>query len=143
MTRMKAAFLFLLPLLLLNGCRLPFPGTASPTPLLETSWELSEIIGTPVAATGRAYLRFHADGDKVVEGSGGCNRFSGRYDVTDGTLSIGPLLATKMACPDMREEAAFFAALQRADAYRLENETLLLLQKERPLLRLKVRRPHP
>jgi heat shock protein HslJ len=57
------------------------------------------------------------DPDGRVAGSGGCNRYSGPYNVDGAALAIGPLAATMMAClaPEGAggQEAAYFAALGR------------------------------
>jgi heat shock protein HslJ len=38
-------------------------------------------------------------GDRAqVSGSGGCNRFAGTYTQSETAVTIGPLIATKMAC---------------------------------------------
>lgn len=57
---------------------------------------------------------FGADGK--VTGSGGCNTFTGPYEVTGSTLRIGPLGATRKACTEPEgvsaQEAGYLAALQ-------------------------------
>jgi heat shock protein HslJ len=64
------------------------------------------------------YVEFTAD--RHVQGSGGCNRFTGTFMESGETLKIGPLAATRMACPPeiMQLENAFFqmlAATKRAE----------------------------
>jgi heat shock protein HslJ len=51
--------------------------------------------------------------DGRVSGSAGCNRYTGPYQSSGDTLSIGPLATTRMACaqPVMEQEAAYLAAL--------------------------------
>ena len=36
--------------------------------------------------------------DGHASGSGGCNRFFGRYELADGRLAVEPLGSTRMAC---------------------------------------------
>lgn len=61
----------------------------------------------------KAFVQF---GDGRVSGHGGCNRFGGSYTQDETRLSIGPLMATRMACaPEvMSAEQEFMDALQAA-----------------------------
>jgi len=79
----------------------------------------------------KQFIRFEAD-DKVM-GNGGCNRFFGAYEAQpDGTIGIGPLASTKMACPDeiMQKEAGFVRALEAAASYNRETGQLTLFDAE-------------
>lgn len=84
-------------------------------------WELAEPGGAPAAV-----LRFDAG---RVFGTGGCNRFSGRYEQSGSGLSFSPLVATRMACaPDvMQREQAFFAMLRTVRKLSLSGDSLTLL----------------
>lgn len=47
-----------------------------------------------------------------------CNRISGSYTHEgEGTIRFGPLMSTKMICPDMQYEQAITSALQSVDGY--------------------------
>lgn len=78
-----------------------------PDTLAGSRWTFVSIAGAPVAADRPTSLAF--DGTRL-SGSAGCNRFSGSYGADGTTLTAGPLMATKMACPGpgMTQEAAFF-----------------------------------
>lgn len=78
-----------------------------PDTLAGSSWTFVSIGGAPVAAGRPTALQF--DGARL-SGSAGCNRFSGSYSADGRTLTAGPLMATKMACPGpgMVQEDAFF-----------------------------------
>jgi heat shock protein HslJ len=82
---------------------------------------VSVAIGTELTAS------FGADG--ILQGSSGCNDYSGSYVSNGETLSIGPLATTRKACaePIMDQEARFLAALQAATGYRLEPHIIVLL----------------
>ena len=57
---------------------------------------------------------FGADGS--VSGSGGCNQYSGSYELNGDQISFGPIAATMMACDKgMDTETAYFAALDKAE----------------------------
>jgi heat shock protein HslJ len=102
------------------GCAMPkHPDVAAPptdpynpaaTQLLDdTQWQLTSWIdasgqprAVPQAGQDNAQpltLDFStASGHRQASGFSGCNRFSGRYDLKDGKLSLGPLAGTRMAC---------------------------------------------
>lgn len=61
-------------------------------------------------------------------GSGGCNRYFGGYELNGDGIIVRGLGHTEMACepPIMRQEAAFFAALNEAQRYRRDGPSLVL-----------------
>jgi heat shock protein HslJ len=71
-------------------------------------------------------LRFSADGN--LGGSGGCNGYGGEFTMEDGTLKVGMLISTMMACEAtiMRQEQDFMAALQAATTVLMEENRLLI-----------------
>ena len=77
----------------LNGCG---GDILPPESLADTDWTIVEIDGQSVQ--GRNYtLWFRAD---RVSGLAGCNQFSGGYSQSGETLTIGPIAATRMFCPE-------------------------------------------
>ena len=108
---------------------------AQPQTLAGTAWQVDaynngrEAVVSVITGT-QLTLEFAADGE--LRGSGGCNKFNGRYTAGEGRLSIGQVASTRMACmqPEgsMAQEAAFLAALQSVtrasrEADRLELRT--------------------
>jgi heat shock protein HslJ len=93
-----------------------------PSPLAGTTWRLSELSGEPVVAAAGAkspYLLLQAGGDRV-QGFGGCNSFSGSYELKEGgRIRFFGVAATMMACPDMEIESQLFRVLETADNYAL------------------------
>jgi heat shock protein HslJ len=83
-----------------------------------------------VADTASLFVRFEAEGR--VAGHGGCNRFFGSYQITDGRISIGPLGATRMACPepDMNLETEFFQALEQARGFSRDGARLVFTDEQ-------------
>ena len=73
-----------------------------------------------------------------VAGSGGVNRLSGHFVLSEDELRFGRLATTRMAGPEnaMRREDAFLAALERVTAYELDCRTLTLLADEDAVVRL-------
>lgn len=76
------------------------------------------------------YLAFDAKGR--VSGSGGINRFEGPARTNGDRLTLGPLGATRMAGPPeaMDDEAAFLGTLDDVAAYRLDGDSLVLLDQD-------------
>ena len=65
----------------------------------------------------------------TVEGSAGCNSYSGSYEVKNSQLSIpGPIAATEMYCMEpegvMEQERQYLEILQAAKSYSVEDGEL-------------------
>lgn len=88
-------------------------------------WQLLAIDGTPLGADVSASLRFEADGQ--VSGQAPCNSFSTENRAVLPELSLGPILATKMACAALAEEVNFFNALSAMQAAALDGDQTLIL----------------
>lgn len=76
-------------------------------------WHLVGLEGQ--AVDWNASLRFEGD---AVTGKAPCNSFGGRNAAALPGISLGALRATRMACPELQQEGAFFealAAMQRAE----------------------------
>jgi heat shock protein HslJ len=71
-----------------------------------------------------------------VTGNGGCNGFSGRYELKANSIRISRLISTKMACEGIKYESIFMMALGDCDNYKVRNDTLLLNKGEFNLLKL-------
>ena len=79
-------------------------------------------------------------GPRRVTGSGGCNRISGSYETSGGTLRFSPMISTQKACPGMDTEAAFLRALNDTRRYRIQGRRLELMDGDgRTLVRLEER----
>ena len=111
------------------------PDSATSDPLDATSWVLMAyrksrpIPGTVITATFE---------DGQIHGSAGCNSYSGSYEVSDGTIKVGPIAITEMACLDpegvMDQELMFVQFLQDVQTFRFVDEQLQLFRPdgERP-----------
>jgi heat shock protein HslJ len=88
-------------------------------------WHLVGLEGQQVA--WNASLRL--DGDKVT-GKAPCNRFFGTNAADLPAVGVTALGATKMACPDLAAEDAFFAALQAMQRAELDQGHLFLIGPE-------------
>ena len=87
------------------------------------------------------YVQFNPDGK--VSGFAGCNTFFGTFVATDATLDIGPLGATRKACPQavMSAELEFLQAVEGAVRYRIDGDTLTLANADNGELALNLSLP--
>lgn len=131
-------------LLLLSGCQnfqdSSTAANARPT-LGNHYWALVELAGKPVTASANQsppHLIF-LESEQRIAGSTGCNRLMGAYDIlADGSLRLGNVATTMMACPDMATEAAFLKVLREFTQSEQTGDSLLFLNASgEPLARLK------
>ena len=116
------------------------PPAQSKTSLEGSNWQLVELDGAPAKELPEphvAQIEFLADGK--IAASGGCNRLLGSYELKGDALSIMPGGMTMMACeePLMAQERAFTQALGATKTYRIEGDTLALMEGERVLARFR------
>jgi putative lipoprotein len=89
-------------------------------------WRPVQIGGRNVNVSGQEpWLEFDSRSSNV-DGSGGCNRITGGYEVTGTSLRIHTLASTMMSCPSMDTERAFLRALDRTRTYRVLGRVLEL-----------------
>jgi len=70
-----------------------------------------------------------------ISGSGGCNGYGADIGAANGSVRIGPVVATKRGCPGTRNqvEADWFGALAAVERLERSDEALLLHAGERVL----------
>lgn len=113
----------------------PFPMSSQNSPpsgdaLKNSTWRLDrwERQGSTVALVPQTevYLQFE---DNRVNGSGGCNRFGGSFDLAKDKLSLGLLEATQRGCEAavMNQESQFLSALQSVSRIVSDNSGNLVL----------------
>ncbi len=103
------------------------PGLVFTRSLAGTTWSLAGLNGLPLPEKVQVTAEFGSDG--TVSGSAGCNTYSGSYTVDGGSINIGSLASTEMACPEpqMAVETAYLAALGKATAWTIDSEGKLSL----------------
>ena len=118
---MRWCIMFLL--LVAGGCQ----GGNVPSPeLFDKDWTLVELGGEPVSVEKPPSIRFSEPNE--VTGFSGCNRLSGSYERTDGAFRFGPIITTKMACPDVMElEHDFVVALESTRRVEVTGSSLELI----------------
>jgi heat shock protein HslJ len=105
--------------------------TAAAPASVEGSWDVTgyydgKSAHVSVQAGTTITMVFDADGQ--VSGNSGCNTYSGGYSVNGNKIAVGPLMTTRMACPDdvMTQEQQFLAALAGAETWSVRGDTLEL-----------------
>jgi copper homeostasis protein (lipoprotein) len=107
----------------------------------EKYWKLLELNGKKIvfAETQKRETHFVLrTKDKRVIGHGGCNAFSGTYDLLEGNrIKFLDLTSTEMYCNEVKYESDFFMAIQNTDNYTINGDTLCLNKaRMAPLARL-------
>jgi heat shock protein HslJ len=106
--------------------------TPSPTPLptpsalANTNWNLIALntTTTPLPDTQPTLSFFNNE----VQGTTGCNTFSGPYQITGNGIAIGPLRTTQINCEDAlnQQEAIYLQAVQNATSWQRSGAILVL-----------------
>ena len=104
----------------------PAAADSVPAELLGTTWRLVEFdAGEPVPDDIEITAEFRPGG---IAGRSACNRYTGpvEIDLAAGTIKVGALVSTKMACPppQMESEIRYLSALERATGLTLETGRL-------------------
>jgi len=94
-------------------------------------WKLVEIQGKAVVdgtTQKEPYIRLNTEENRV-EASGGCNGMGGTYELSDpNRIKFSQLIGTMMACENMEVENGLRRALESADSYHLQGDTLQLFR---------------
>ncbi len=114
--------------------------------LQDRYWKLTRLRGQPVRVVPgqrEPHLVLHGARGRLA-GSGGCNRFGGRYTLRGDTLRFADVAAADGTCAGgMAQEAAFLAALREVVTWELTGVHLeLRAAAGRTLLRLEERPLH-
>lgn len=114
-----------------EGGTLQFATRIAPADLsLEgTEWQLTTFVSGEAASSLLVDTQITAiflQGQ--VNGTAGCNRYFGSYEVDGETIAVSPLGSTRMACAEeiMAQESSFLTALQAAMAFEIEGEQLTI-----------------
>lgn len=103
--------------------------------LVKDQWILQSLNGKAAEASdfvkGLPNLSFNNDG--ALEGSTGCNSFSGKYTIAN-EVSLKPRAISKMNCPGDSEKY-FLDAISRTDEIKLLEDKLVLFDDNTELLK--------
>ncbi|MCA5006065.1 META domain-containing protein [Sphingobacterium bovistauri] len=75
--------------------------------------------------------------EETLVGNGGCNNYSGTYNVNGHKINFGAIAATKMACPSLTGEALYFQNLQKISSYSVHENQLTFITDDIAILRFK------
>jgi heat shock protein HslJ len=96
-------------------------------------------------AQGRLMFDPGDQGTSRLSGTAGCNRFSGNWKQDGATLQLGPMAATRMACPPpaMEIEQRVVALLEAANSvtYTADGAAILATPDGRKLILRKAAQP--
>ena len=109
--------------LLAVGCGGDDDDASDGPPFEGTEWTLASGVDVPEDAVPTLLLE-----EGNASGFGGCNTYTGDYELDGGGISIGPLAGTLMACEvqKMAVEGAYMPALEAADAWSIDGDELVL-----------------
>lgn len=115
-----------LPVIVLTTMNPAMATAAAPESLDGSAWILAGLPPDPLLEDTVVTLAF--DSGRVA-GTDGCNRYHGAYEWQDGTLRIGKLASSMMACPEpvMVQARRFTSALGLARDARIDEEALELV----------------
>lgn len=95
----------------------------------EHYWSLVELNGNPVSPNmpdGKPHILFHGSTGKA-DGSGGCNRFSGNFELrSPSQILISALASTRKACPPGGVENEFFKTIEGISNYEVGDDKMTL-----------------
>lgn len=86
------------------------------------TYHLEEMNGAPFAAT--ATIAFPREGEVI--GSGPCNRFSASQSAPYPWFALGPVAATRRACPELALETEVFSLLSKLTLVEVAGPVLIL-----------------
>ncbi len=123
MKRIYLAAVAVLSLLFISCGTTKSASSTTSVDLSGTAWRLEQAVD--VEDKQSFTLSFGEDGR--LSGRGSCNLISSQYSLDgSGGLEIGEMGTTRMICPDMQGEAAYFEALKSAKSYSVVDGKLLL-----------------
>ena len=94
------------------------------------AYQLTEMLGQPVNI--QVTIAFPEEG-KIV-GQAPCNRYFTSQDAPLPWFNVGPIGATKMACPDLDLEQQYFETLMQVSLAEIQGDQLLLSDETQVLL---------
>ncbi len=99
--------------------------------LTDRYWKLIEVGGKAVAdgsTQKEPYIQLNSE-DNRLQATGGCNGLGGTYELKEpNRISFSQLIGTMMACENMEVENGLKRALESADSYHVQGDTLQLFR---------------
>lgn len=120
--------LYLLPLAALAACStMPPPYGPPPGNVANTDWRVVAVNGRATPQAGEFFMNFEQTrfGSKF-----GCNGMGADYVQRGNIIDAGPVIGTKMACPDMSYEIQAHGVLERDMVATWSGPTMLRLSND-------------
>ena len=80
-------------------------------------------------------INFDLQSSKVY-GNDGCNNFSGKAEINNRQIKLGPFMMTKKACPDMERVNLFYSLISETEDYKIKGKYLKLYNGNELLIEL-------
>ncbi|MGB5685772.1 MAG: META domain-containing protein [Candidatus Electrothrix sp.] len=105
--------------------------------ITDNRWYLTEVDGEPLeleSVSKPPFLKVQS-GEQLIQGSAGCNNFTGSWLFADNDFVFSRVAATRMACPvGMEVEYAFLQALDHTRRYTIKGDILSLRDRQGKVL---------
>jgi heat shock protein HslJ len=94
---------------------------------IDGSWQAVTVAGQPVVVGHEPTATFLGS---EVSGTTGCNSYGGPYRYVDGTIAVGPMRMTLMACTDPigEVESRFTQSMSDATTAGVDDEGRLVIE---------------
>jgi heat shock protein HslJ len=104
----------------------PIAASSAGAAITGIEWQLISVNESVVEGDASLNIRFEDDGK--ISGHGGCNSFFSSYTMNESAIDIGPVGATRMACPEpqLQLEQLFFNALENASTVEVRGARMRL-----------------
>lgn len=96
---------------------------------LSGEWALTKMSGktaSEIFTDKVPTIKFDTDG--TVNGNAGCNNYRSSFKLEENTLTFGPIMSTKMACPSLSGETEFTKILSSPVTVTINDNELVLFQ---------------
>lgn len=104
---------------------------------LAGKWNLASIAGGDLATLfGNKLPSMEITADGKVSGNAGCNNYRSTYTLDSNTVTFGPVMSTKMACPGLQGEQLFTSLLTTPLQAALDGNKLTLSKEGSVVLEL-------
>lgn len=110
-------------------------GVPKESSLKDTHWVAVALEGESLRTNiKRPYLILKTE-DSMIQGFGGCNMISGKYEVSGKKLTFGQLISTRMFCEEAKDlEPRFLKLLDDVTGFSIHEHELTLFGGEKVLL---------
>lgn len=105
--------------------------------LANSQWRLVSLGAGETPPVGETDLTLEFDAEGRASGQGGCNTFGAGYTVDGDSITFEPVASTLINCEDeqvMQQEAAYYAALESATRFVVDDDRLTIETGQGPLV---------